>query len=771
MVQERIQELLKILYDQYQGNLLGFVRTYSKELDESFFQEFHNYSEDMEKSSNAQLRHIGEIFKQIEPTLQRHYTASRHILQGTSYYLIQGERELAISEFDKALELSPDYVEALIARSDLYNRRGEYDRAIADANHAMEIDSQCAASAYSVLGEAYRRRRQYDEAIISYKKAIDMGFSDTEYVSYLAGTYYERGLERFERYEREHAEKYLDAAFDDFNEGVALEPDNPFHFLWRGILFNQKHCPVEAISDLTEFIQKIRPFEMEKKPKEKEIFIEIENAIMQAYSERGTAYQSIGKDDEAIIDFTKAIERNPKKAQTLFNRGFSYTRQQKWKQAVDDLSKVIELVPKSIDFQAFLAQAYFYRGTAWFGITDIEKGRADYQQAIALDSTLKGTIEQMWRSSADFTQAIKLNPNLKSFVEELIAESQNAPRSSETNKTIINETNSHEPSEALDCYMQGMSSMKAGDHTQALAYFSRAIELNPEFADAFATRAGFWHETDNFDKAIKDASRAIELQPQLARAFLVRGVCYSRQKKTVQALADLEKAMELKIQLSENQLALLLLYRSISLHRIGNHEQALTDLDKALELNSEYTPRIYCHRGSIWMLQGDLDKAIMNFTKAIELKPQLAEAFYFRGLAEKGTGELGKAISDFSKVIDFQGEYVIDAYYERGIIESNQGNNKQAIADLTKAIEMNPRHAKALTIRANIWGKEGDEYRALADYSESIKIDPHEGGFLGRGLVWYAKGDYEQAITDFTKAIEFNPNVRNFVKNTTGLDL
>jgi tetratricopeptide (TPR) repeat protein len=52
--------------------------------------------------------------------------------------------------------------------------------------------------------------------------------------------------------------------------------------------------------------------------------------------------------------------------------------------------------------------------------------------------------------------------------------------------------------------------------------------------------------------------------------------------------------------------------------------------------------------------------------------------------------------------------------------------------------------------------------RAIANYSEAIKIDPlpkgtgHTNVYNSRGEVYYAKGDYDQAIADYNRAIQID---------------
>ena len=64
--------------------------------------------------------------------------------------------------------------------------------------------------------------------------------------------------------------------------------------------------------------------------------------------------------------------------------------------------------------------------------------------------------------------------------------------------------------------------------------------------------------------------------------------------------------------------------------------------------------------------KGDFDRAIEDFNKAIDLKPDYAKAYYNRGIAYGDKGDFDRAIEDFNKAIDLNPDYA-KAYYSRGI--------------------------------------------------------------------------------------------------------
>ena len=101
----------------------------------------------------------------------------------------------------------------------------------------------------------------------------------------------------------------------------------------------------------------------------------------------------------------------------------------------------------------------------------------------------------------------------------------------------------------------------------------------------------------------------------------------------------------------------------------------------------------------------DEEKAIVLFTKIINLDPENSEAYNNRGLYYLRNDELDKAIADFSKVIELYPED-IEAYYTRASVYlRREETEKEALADFTKIIELSPDDAFAYCFRADFYAQ------------------------------------------------------------------
>jgi tetratricopeptide (TPR) repeat protein len=193
----------------------------------------------------------------------------------------------------------------------------------------------------------------------------------------------------------------------------------------------------------------------------------------------------------------------------------------------------------------------------------------------------------------------------------------------------------------------------------------------------------------------------------------------------------------------------------------GDLDDAIADMTKAIELKPDFVVA-YVGRGLVKGHKGDFDGAIADFTKTIELKPDAILAYVNRSVAKRMKGDLDGAIADYSKVIELKPDDV-SAYDNRGKLKLDMGNLNDAIVDFNEAIKLKPAFDSAYGDRAVAKTVKGDLEGAMADYNTAIKINPQNGwAYHRRGCLYYDSHDFANARVDFGRSIEWESPGQNF---------
>jgi tetratricopeptide (TPR) repeat protein len=131
-------------------------------------------------------------------------SAEDHLLLG-EHLGRKGKIDGAIGQFEKAIEMRPNYVAAYTNLGAAYGQKGMIDQSMSASKKAIELDPQN-ATAYYNLGNAFGRGGNYEEAFAAFFKAIELdpGYAEPHYglaVCYYATGHYELANEHAKRAE------------------------------------------------------------------------------------------------------------------------------------------------------------------------------------------------------------------------------------------------------------------------------------------------------------------------------------------------------------------------------------------------------------------------------------------------------------------------------------------------------------------------------------------------------------------------------------------
>ncbi|MDR1128307.1 MAG: tetratricopeptide repeat protein, partial [Treponema sp.] len=329
---------------------------------------------------------------------------------------------------------------------------------------------------------------------------------------------------------------------------------------------------------------------------------------------------------------------------------------------------------------------------------------------------------------------------------------------------------------AQSYFDQGKIFFDRKDYETAIIAFTEAVELDPDFAEAYAFRARSYDGLDN-DKALADAELAIQLNPRLAFPYYTRGRLSWREPD--KARADFTRAIQ-----NDPGFAMAYNQRGETYYDEGRYRQAIDDYTRAIQIDPNYT-QAYNNRGSAYQRWGDYDQAIADYNKIIQinLKSEYDSSFISYDYVYKKLIHLNLLKGDYDRVIaDYTALTQIyhndaSSYYGRGDVYRKKGDYDRAIADYITAIQIDPNREQYYHSRGDAYREKGDYNQAIVDYTTAIQKyssnDSVAEVYYKRGLAWQAKGDgsradadFNRAIIDYTTAIQRDSNLSSIFSAT-----
>lgn len=280
---------------------------------------------------------------------------------------------------------------------------------------------------------------------------------------------------------------------------------------------------------------------------------------------------------------------------------------------------------------------------------------------------------------------------------------------------------------------------------RATAHYNRAIAYHVEDGD--------------LDRAIVQYSAMLQLVPNFVKAYVNRGVCFLGRKTP-------------------------------------DHAAAIADFDRACALLPEGSERAmggYANRANAHELAGDLDSALEDYTRAVEMarfdgaqeriervrgkiaargaqperRTRSARSLEAEGWRHKADGDSIGALAAFHKAVDFEASP--DALYGRGVMNCILRRYPEAIADLTLAIELHPRFPAALTERGLAYVKLGEIDRGIADYDAALGIDPAEPvAYINKGSALCLQDRWTDGLRVLDLALRLDPEHPDAIYNRAG---
>lgn len=202
---------------------------------------------------------------------------------------------------------------------------------------------------------------------------------------------------------------------------------------------------------------------------------------------------------------------------------------------------------------------------------------------------------------------------------------------------------------------------------------------------------------------------------------------------------------------------------------INDYETAFNNFSKELEENPKSIPALCLQSQCYLNLYGDFEEALRCSNKAVKLADKNKKdnysrsgAYTARGNVYYRLGEFDKALKDYTLAIDCDPEE-IDNYIRRAVCYKNLNKYDQFETECKKIIALDPENIRAYMYLGDVVIRNEDYDKAIEYYSEAIKLDKdYSPAYAYRGACYFALGNEKQAASDIIEAIDIDGNEEAF---------
>jgi tetratricopeptide (TPR) repeat protein len=394
--------------------------------------------------------------------------------------------------------------------------------------------------------------------------------------------------------------------------------------------------------------------------------------------QRGRTYFYVGEDDRALANLNMAIRLEPDQSRFYITRGMIQLRKQEPDKAIEDCDKAIELGSNT-------SWVHVIRASAWIAKNDPQRARGDLDAALRLDATNpSGRSEQATKIAGDKDPGKGLTVASTDVRPDSNAQDTPGlvkPPADDADPSL------RDPKNLGDLMASGNASQARKDYDKALAAYSEALRLDPNYAPAYAARAQTWARKHYRDRELADISAAIKLDPNNAAYRVARGESWSAQ---------------------------------------GRHERAMADFDEAIQMDPN-DPAKYVSRGNERRKHLQLDDAIADYTHAVEINPRYAAGYIARGQTWKQRHVYDQAIREFSNLIQVDPENSEGHWSLARLLATCYSqevrDGRRAVAFATRACELTRwQNPDCLDTLAAACAESGDFQSAVKWQTQAIRL-------------------------------------------------
>jgi tetratricopeptide (TPR) repeat protein len=452
------------------------------------------------------------------------------------------------------------------------------------------------------------------------------------------------------------------------------------------------------------------------------------NVRKQKYFESGEKYFALGRYREAVIQYSNAIQIDPRFAQAHYQLSQAYLKLADRQRAYPELTRTVELAPDNYrartDLANLLVTVRNPDGSPTQDALDKAKVQLDVLRAKRPNNP------ETYEAWANYYAA---QNDLNAAIQEISAGVTADPGRSESYLLLaLLELRSNQPDEAKK-------------------NFQKAVQVDPKAMNAQLALGGFYQSHNQLAEAEHQFQNAITIDPKnpAPRAALVRLLMQEGKKGEIESFLR-----QTKKDLADNPEG----YRML-----GDYYFATGDLDKAVteysSLHSDHPkdPQVRKNYIQLLILKNRLEEAGKLDNEILKFSPHDVDALVYKGQIQLRQNDTGGAVQSLQTALQNDPNNAV-AHYQMGIAYAQQHDSGRAEQEWQKAVSIRPDLTDAQKALASVQMSHGEIDAVMQTAQQIITTQPFSpDGYLLKCVAELARQKYADAQHDAEEAMKRAP--------------
>lgn len=453
------------------------------------------------------------------------------------------------------------------------------------------------------------------------------------------------------------------------------------------------------------------------------------NTRKQKYFDSGEKYFSQGKYREAVIQYSNAVQIDPRFAQGHAQLAQAYLKLGDTQRAYNELLRTVELTPDDArahtDLANLLLAARHPDGTPFLDYITQAKPHLDF-------------LRQKQPNDPETHEAWANYYSAQNKIGEALQEAQ--------------QTISLNPNRAESYLLLAFLQLRANQSDQAEANFKKAISVDPKSLNAILALGAFYQSHNRWPEAEQQFKQAIQVDPSngVPRAAMVRLLMQEGKRDEIVAF------------LQQTKKDLPNVHQGYTM--LGDYYFATGDLDKAMaeyaSLHSDHPKDMQVKKNyiQILILKNQLDEAAKLNNEILKARANDVDGLIFKGELQRLKNDAPGAVESFQTALHNEPDNAV-GHYQLGLAYAQERDMSRAESEWREAVRIRPDLTDAQRSLATLQLSRGEYDNVVQTAQQMINAQPISGdGYLLKSVAEVGLRKFTEAQKDAEEARNRAPN-------------